>query len=701
MPATHPHTAPYLGSNAARLNPSAAIQSRLTTWVAVFLLLVLALQLILIARATSSTWDEAHHLFDGYNIWTRHDYGLNPEVPPLLKLVAAVPLLHAHLQVPVIQDRSIPKEAFVDGRAFVFGNGGDRVLFPARMACAVVTLVLGWLLFATTRSMFGAPAGLFALALYVFDPNFLANGALVTTDVGTACLLFAVVCAWYRYTSPSETSDANDSRPRWPWLLLTTVFTGLALAIKFTGVLALPVLAVLALYEATTYRSLKLLLRRVLALAFVAAISLVILWGFYGFRYEARPNGRPLGPPLAEYLKRLPVPSNAQHLSALARYHLLPEAYIWGLTNTKLTEQADNSYFFSHVYRHGNWMYFPAAFLIKSTLPLLILLALVPIALWLGYRRRHRELFFLLSPIVVYLAVAMHSDMNIGMRHILPIYPFLYALVSGATVTLVAKSRRWIPALALLLLWQAATSIRVFPGYMAYANEAWGGPSQVHRYLSDANSDWGQQLKEAKTYLDARHITNCWFAYFPDTAVEASDYGIDCKKLPNTDSLWWFNTPMDVPPVINGTVLISDGDLQGIEFGQGELNPYESFRHTQPTKLIQGGLWVFDGRFDVPLASALVQAQQAQNLLKAGDISAALTKAQNAVELAPNAVSVQAALADVLIAQGNIDDGLAHYQAAVHAAETIEPGLQADLLPGLRSRVKELQSKLPSVAANP
>jgi hypothetical protein len=338
-----------------------------------------------------------------------------------------------------------------------------------------------------------------------------------------------------------------------------------------------------------------------------------------------------LRPPLTAYLRQLPNPGDARHLPLLARFHLLPEAYIWGLANTKITEFADTSYFFGHVYRHGNWMYFPAAFLIKSTLPVLLLLALIPVAFFLGYRNRCREALFLAIPIGVYLVVAMSSDMNIGMRHILPLYPFLYALAAGAAVTLMAQNKRWIPLFAGVLLWHAVTSIRVAPGYMAYANETWGGPSQVHRYLSDANSDWGQQLKEAKTYLDARHVTNCRFAYFPDTAIDPADYGIHCKKLPTTDSLWWLNFPMDVPPAIDGTVLISDGDLQGIEFGQGSLNPYDSFRGKQPSKLIQGGLWVFDGRFDVPLASALVQAQHAENLLKEGDTSSAFVKAEQAV----------------------------------------------------------------------
>lgn len=439
-------------------------------------------------------------------------------------------------------------------------------------------------------------------------------------------------------------------------------------------------------------RSLRVLWPRVVAFAGVVAVAVVTLWGFYGFRYAAHPEGRALNPPLAKYLTWLPNASDTKRLSLLARFHLLPEGYIWGLANTKLTENADTSYFFGHVYRHGNWMYFPAAFLIKSTLPFLLCVALVPVALFFGLRWRGRELIFLTVPIAVYLAVAMGSDMNIGMRHLLSIYAFLYALVAGAAAALVRRSRRWVPVFAVALVWQVMTSARVAPAYMAYANEAWGGPSQVHRYLSDANSDWGQQLKAAKLYLDRRQVTNCWFAYFPDTAIDPSDYGIHCKRLPTTDSLWWLKLPMEVPPVIDGTVLISDGDLQGIEFGQGSLNPYDSFRGRTPSAVIQDGLWVFDGRFDVPLAAALVRAQKAQDLLGVGKVDAALAEARQAERLAPNAVSVQTALGDVLSAQSERAEALAHYEAAVHDAETIEPELQADLVPGLKKKIAGLST---------
>lgn len=288
------------------------------------------------------------------------------------------------------------------------------------------------------------------------------------------------------------------------------------------------------------------------------------------------------------------------------------------------------------------------------------------------------------------MAVAMHSQMNIGQRHLLPIYPFLYLFAAAAAVYLISINKRWSYALIVLFLWQVVTSVRVAPGYMAYANEAWGGPSATHKYLSDANTDWGQQLKAVKHYLDSRGIKDCWFAYFPDGVIEPGAYGIPCKRLPTVETLWWLHSSMDVPPEIDGPVLISDSDLASIEFGQGKLNPYEQFRHIKPIAVIQYGLFVYNGHFQIPLASALFNAAKAQTLLSQNQVNSAFAAAQEAVALAPDSAQTQTTLGDVLAKLGRKQEAQARYEAALTAAQTIEPSLQEDLIPGLKAKIAGL-----------
>jgi hypothetical protein len=645
------------------------------------LLFVLALQLVHVARATSSSWDEAHHLFDGYTVWKFGDYRLNPEVPPFIKMTAALPLLHMQLKVPPNQGRPNQTEAFLDGKEFVWGNGGDRVLFPARMMCAGFALALGLLIYFAAEEMFGFVAGVFALAMFVFDPNVLANGAMVTTDVGAAFCFVAAMYSFYRYCR----------KPGWGRLAVAGLALGLALSAKFTGVFLVPMLVLVVVAEGVMARDWRVLWQRVGALVVVGLIAWVVVWGFYGFRYKAAPVGKELNPALEPYLAKMHDQRDARLLRAMAKGKVLPEGYIWGLENTKETEWDDPSYFWGKVWRHGNWEYFPVALLIKSTLAFLILLALVPVAWLWGLGTRAREMVFLLVPVGVYLAISMSSSMDIGARHLLPVWAFLYVLVGGTAMVLLDRDVRWGYVLGVLLCWQVVTSVRVMPAYMAYGNEAWGGPAKVDRYLGDANTDWGQQLKAVKIYLDERHITNCWFAYFPDGSIDPSDYGVNCKRLPTTDLLYWLDVPVTTPPVIAGTVLISAGDLEGVEFGDGKLNPYDQFWKVKPTAVIEHGVYVFDGTFAVPLAAALVEARDASKLADAGQLDAALKKAEDAARLAPWSGQVQATLGDVLAANGKKVEALQAYETALQIEESVQPDLQEEEAAGVKASIAKLK----------
>ena len=563
----------------------------------VVLLSTLFVQLLAVNLRTSMSWDEGHHLFDGYTILKYHDYDLNPEVPPFAKALAAAPLLHMNLYEPLQQGRPSQTEAFLDGKDFLFRNGADKLLLRGRLAISLLTVLLALLVFLAGKELFDTTTGLLALSFLVFDPNLLAHGGLVTTDAAITFCIFGAVYAWYRYSASPSLGK----------LLVVAVITGLALTAKFTGLFLIPILFLLAALEAVQSRSLRVFANRCIALAAVFCAAYGILWMSYGFRYAARPRGLPLNPTLTDYLRDYAHVASPGPLLALARWHVLPEAYIWGLANTKLTEQRDVSYLFGAIHPHGTWLYFPVAILIKSTLPFLLLLIGTAV---MSYRLRTlwQRWLMLIVPVIVFLGFAMHSDMNIGVRHILPIYPFLYLIGASALSFLIVRDRRWVFAVLVLLSWQAVTSVRSFPGYMAYANELWGGPNNVHRYLSDSNSDWGQQLKSASTYLKDRNVTDCWMAYTAAGVVDERYYGVPCHRLPTVVSTWWLHVPMEVPKEIDGPVLISDDELEGLALPPGMPNPYAQFRSLKPSAVLDGGIFVYDGHFDVHQASEWVQA---------------------------------------------------------------------------------------------
>ena len=233
---------------------------------------------------------------------------------------------------------------------------------------------------------------------------------------------------------------------------------------------------------------------------------MAVLWASYGFRYAAREDGLQLNPPLAAQFDRVPSHAEGAVLAEAARLRLLPESYLYGFAHVLIQSKAFTSFLLGTIYPHPVWFYFPVAMLIKSTLTFLILLGIAAWAIVSGGFRAGRGILYMAVPAAVYMAFAMAGGMNIGVRHILPVYIFLSVPMAGVSWQLIQKNRRWLYVVVALLVFQAISVLRAFPAYIAYANEAVGGPAAVHELLSDSSSDWGQQLKAVKRYTDAHGI---------------------------------------------------------------------------------------------------------------------------------------------------------------------------------------------------
>jgi tetratricopeptide (TPR) repeat protein len=675
-------------------NISAKPARKSRAWViagATALLCLLFVQLATSTYRNSITWDEDDHIFAGYMSLKHGDFGLNPEHPPFVKMLAGLPLLDLHLHEPELKGRFFKTDAFLGGKDFLFHNvvGHDAIIFRARIAASLLTLLLAVLVFVAAQEMFGTGAAFIALGLMVTDPNVLAHGAVVGTDIGLSCFMFASIYGFYRYVKAPSVSR----------LIIVGVAGGFALASKHTGILILPMLLLLALCEfirrgspsdgiAALPRG-KWTLHLAGAIVGMSLIAIAILWAFYGFRYQAREAGLQLNPTLPQYLQQLSRPREAHILAAVAHWHLFPESYIYGLADVRIMGDFYTSYIFGKVYPHGVWFYFPAAFVIKSTLAFLILLGL---AIWViasGKLTGSREILFLTIPPAFHLLTAMSAGMNIGLRHILPMYFFLYVLIGGAFAVLIKQKRIWAYAVVALIAFQAISGARTYPAYMAYENELWGGPSNTYKYLSDSNVDWGQQLHDTKKYLDEHGIKNCWFIYFAQGVVDFRDYGIPCKPLPTMDTLW-VNEPIGAPPAVDGPVLISAGDLSGFEFGGGALNPYEQFRQLKPSAVIDYAVFIFNGHFQIPLAAAISHIQKAKDLLAAQQLPEALAEAQQAVALAPNAVEPNAVQGDILLQMQRSQDARQSYEKALTLAETIQPDFQIGWVRTLKGKLADI-----------
>lgn len=632
------------------------------------LLLVMVAEVALSTQQESPSWDEGDHIYSGYMNWKHDEYDLNPEHPPLVKLVATLPLLDLNLKVPPREGRYFKDESYFGGHALLFGNGqdysADTLLFRVHMAVLVFALGLACLLFVAGREMFGPLAGLISLALFVFDPTVLTNAPFVTTDTGAACGFFASVYLFYRFVK----------RVNWQRTVACGVVTGLALATKHSTVLLLPILVLLATGETvgrmrSTSRTpeIKQSLQRMFAgMAAIAALALLVLWAAYSFRFAMVPHGVMI-PPLAD---------RAAHIGPVMRWmvlfcdahHLLPESYLYGLVDVERVGRWMPSYVFGNIHAHGVWYYFPAILSLKWSVGVLGLLVLA-LAAFVAGRVRSREVWFLALPAVFYLAVAMAGPLNIGVRHVLPVFPFVFALIGGGVARLIAQRRIWVWPVAALLAWHVADSVRMFPNYMPYANVLWGGPATTHLYFTDSATVWGQDLKWTKQWLDARGVKNCWFAYFPAPFLLPSDYGIPCRLLPTADTQGEMD--IEVPQVVHGPVLVSYADLNGFEYGSKLLNPYQSLFERKPDAVIANGIAVFYGDFKLPDAAAVRFLHQSAKSLKT-DPPASLAAAKQAVALVPNGVAENRALGDAEAAMGNKTAARAAYSAVMNRLPEME-----------------------------
>jgi hypothetical protein len=654
------------------------------TWAAVIVLLaVQAAQIAFVVHRESLTFDEDDHIFAGYMMFHTGDYGLNPEHPPLVKLLAALPLLGRSLWTPPPRNREFKTEAYLGGRDFLAHNdgGNQHLVFRMRLAAGLLALALPVLVFCAAREWFGTTAGLVALVLVSFDPNLLAHSALVTTDMGVTLFFLAGIYAFYRYVK----------QPSLIRLLVAGIAAGLLLATKHSGILLAPMLVLLIgweIFAAPKGSRARLALRLGRAFAVIVATGVLVLWCFYGFRYAARPAGLWLNTSLADYAAPLGN-FNSSVILFFARFHLLPESYLIGLVDVKRVAEFYPTFIFGKVHAHGVWWYFPAVILIKTTLGLLALVALAAWAILTGRLRKGRELAFILIPWFVYLAVAIQAGMNIGARHILPLYVFAAIFAAAGIVALADSNRRWAWVCAVLVFAHIASALLVFPNYIAYANEAWGGPTNVHNLLSDANVDWGQQLFQVKDWQDRHPGEECWFAYFARPEIDPAVYGIHCHALPTIDTFWLGGSEI-VPPTINGTVLISAGDLSGCEWPSGRMNPYREFQSLQPAESIDYGVFVYRGSFEMNQAAALSRAQHAYELLIARQLEQALVVAREAVSLDPEEIVSQTALGDIAAALGHKDEARQAWQAAISSAKQLEPDAQVSYIPGLESKLNRL-----------
>ncbi|MBI4869093.1 MAG: glycosyltransferase family 39 protein [Candidatus Wallbacteria bacterium] len=522
----------------------------------------------------SPTYDEPAHLVAGYTYWTRRDFRLDQDVPPLAKLLAALPVLA--LERPDF--RPDPKlwqwgDQFGLGTRFVFDSGvpPDRLMALARAPMVAMGLLMalfsGW----WAARLWGWQAGAAALALAACDPNLIAHSATVNSDVPAALfVLLALYALWETFQSPG-----------WQRLLAVGAAAGLAIVSKHTALLVLVCL--------------------------LLACAAWLLGGRPLVRRELPTWGRSLGLEALASLGLILLPA----VAAIPPCHFFVGNFGFGtwLEGLDVVRQhmavGHPSFLLGDYSLTGWWLFYPFVLLVKTPLPTLAM-AIASLALWKrGTRLDRATTLTLVLPAVVFFAAASASRVALGARHLMPVYACLWILAARC-VTWGPVARR---GAAVLVLAAGASSLVVTPHQLAYFNELAGGPDAGHLYLLDSNLDWGQDLKGLRDFVAREKLDTLYLSYFG--SVPPSRYGLKYRALPGNPT--WNDKDPDEDPVdpfpegsSRHVIAVSASNLQGLWPPQLRAD-YGWLLSRKPLARVGFGIWVWELTGDAEAHAQLAQ----------------------------------------------------------------------------------------------
>lgn len=525
---------------------------------------LLALFLSLGAAAAvrqSPTVDEFAHLPAGYAYLTRGDFSLYAKNPPLIKMIAALPLLASR---PVLGNTH-PGETsswrpWLHGDSFMRLNAGryHRLFVTSRYLILALGAALGLAIWLTARRLYGPGGGIAALSLYALSPDFLAQSSIVSTDVGATLFMFLSFFGFLFFLDrPGALRGA-----------LCGVLFGCALLSKFTALLLAPTFIAGAFAAAHWHRArrgnvaIDFSWQRVATgLAVLFAVSWLVLLAGYGFP--------PFGVTASMYRCRSETLAWIQ--AALPHLPLpVPFAYLVGLDDQLFETRhlGFPNYLLGTWYEGSRWQYFPLAVLVKTPLPILLAIAAGVGLCRRGGARRGRPAFsphetaILIALAWLALGVTVHNNIQVGVRYLLPSYSLAYVLAGriGSAEVLRWGGRRWRVLLASCAVALLVGVAQVHPSYLSYFNVLAGGPENGHRVLLDSNLDWGQDLPALAQYLREHGDASVTLGYFG--AVDPAIYGISYEPLTRA------GTP--------GLTAISAAYLMGFDYPLTYLTPWQA-----------------------------------------------------------------------------------------------------------------------------
>jgi hypothetical protein len=526
------------------------------------------------AWANSATFDEPAHLAAGVEYWERGDFSIYSLSPPLLRLWGSWPAVLAGANAPGLGDlgkQSVASRhwAYADWFARQNLSRFAEFMLLGRLGMVPISCFAGWVTFAWARRSYGWRSGVAACALYCFNPGVLANGALMTTDIGTAAAMLAACWLWWKYCrGPSV----------WGFLIVLVAVVAAHLC-KFTAVLIWPMLLAMAVPYRPWQRG-GLLAGSWLMLG---VATLVVINAVYGFRGTFLP--------LSSFQFESQFMKHVQE-KAGAMPSPVPRTLLIGFDAQKRDSGVGyQGFLFGEVYRGARWYFFPAALLCKSPLGLI---ALVLVAAGSVFRRQLRggEWSVLLALAVFAAGVLIAGDMNIGTRYLLPMFPPAFVLMSRVWSR--GMGTGWKRVAGVLVVLAAAETMWVCPRFLTFMNVAAGGASNGWRVLNNSDFDWGQGLIDLRNWMHENNVGSVQLAYYGFADPRA--YGIEYVPFTDRTDLPVVAISSDFLDGLQQRILKQNGKREWIEFPF-----YRQLQTKKPIAVVGGTIFIYS-RFDVESA---------------------------------------------------------------------------------------------------
>jgi hypothetical protein len=585
----------------------------------------------------SATFDEPLHLVGGFVHRDLQDYRIDPEDPALLGAWAALP--HGRgAMVLNPKSRAFQESAERVGSEWPFAtetlyhtpaNRADSILNTSRAMFTLLGIATGAMIAIWSWKLGGAVAAVVATFGFTFDPNFLAHASLVKNDVMLSLVTLAMAVAVWSF-----------GRDGALWKLLAVgLLCGAGMNVKFSGMILAPTACLMLLVRAVMPQSWPLLgmeLRTIASRLLAVGVSCVVVmllcwavtWAVYGFRFAPTPLGTMLNTEHYQNVARFrelwarqgkqPTPDEAlaqeggllpRAIQRLEEEELMPQAWLFGLLQTYAFALIRGCYLMGERRLTGWWYYFPMAMLFKTPIATLIAMfgAILGALLVTPLKLRHRPadadrrwaIACLLIPPAVYAMSAISANLNLGIRHILPVYPFIYIGLGLAAARLLQAPSAWPKAaLAVLGVALAVESVSAWPNYIPFFNLACGRAGGGLGLLGDSNLDWGQDLPALAKWQAAHRDRPLYLSYFCSPPPEY--YGIDCTALVGTLRLGTRMHLWDVPASPPAYIAVGATELQAIYLDKAEFAP---LRRVQPREVLNGTVYLYDWPLPVPVTA--------------------------------------------------------------------------------------------------